>query len=226
MPQAAVQDLLRLSPADRKTLIEVLNNRPNDDEARKHRRSDRYRYFVPEGLAIELRQNEASLGTFLVSPRNLSTGGLAFLHGAFIYSGTKCIVQLKARDGKTHEACGEVVRCRSIHGRIHEVGMRFHVAIEIDKFVDTSTPTVLPRDLPYNAVDLVGLARRVQDQAFHGAPVEDIRATVRELARVVRVAEGRSKPHGPQHNLPTAEEVPAAPAARQPAPKAARQTIR
>ncbi len=186
MSPTTCQDILRLTPGERRALVEALNNRPNNEEARKNRKGDRYPYLVPEGIAVDLRRDHTPLGKFLVIPRNLSVGGLAFLHGAFVYPGCLCIAQLKARDGQLHEVPGGIVRCRTVHGRIHEVAVAFHKPIEIDNFVDTHTPPEPPEDVPYRANDLAGLARRLLDQAYHGAPLADVRATVLALTHVVR----------------------------------------
>lgn len=193
---------MRLSPAERQAIVELLNNRTNNEEGRKKRRSDRYPYLVPEGLAIELRQQQAKLGDFLISPRNISTSGIAFLHGAFVYQGSRCVIDLKARDGRIQPVTGNVVRCRSVRGRIHEIAVQFDEPIRVDEFADTQLPQELPEDALYRATDLAGLARRLLDQAYQGAPLGDVRATVLELARVVR------NPHRElTHPEPTAEAV-------------------
>ena len=186
MALGVYRDTLRLNDAQRRNLITVLNSSADDVEANDLRRCERYPYFVAEGLPVEMSKDGRTLGTFLISPRNLSVGGLSFLHGTYLYPGTDCIIRLRTRSGAHQKVVGDVVHCRCVDGRIHEVGVAFRRPINIDAFVDTALPLEAPPDVAYDAVELAILARRLQEQAFCGASREDIYLTIRELVNVVR----------------------------------------
>jgi CheY-like chemotaxis protein len=72
---------------------------------------------------------------FSVACRNISRGGLAFLHSAFLHQGTRCSVVLShpTRGDVTIE--GWVARCAHRSGMIHEIGMTFAEPIEVREFL-------------------------------------------------------------------------------------------
>jgi len=67
---------------------------------------------------------------FVAPTRNLSKGGLSFLHGGFVYPGTRCMVQLITTLGASDDVLGTVVSCRYIESMIHEVSIRFDREID------------------------------------------------------------------------------------------------
>ncbi len=75
---------------------------------------------------IHIKQpGDASTSTYLVHTRNISKSGVAFLHGGYLHGGTRITIQLITTRGSWSDVEGEVVRCRFVEGRIHEVGARF-----------------------------------------------------------------------------------------------------
>src|SRR6185503_2446608 len=50
-------------------------------------------------------------GGFVVVARNLSSGGIAFLHGAEVPSGTRCIITLFDSHAAAAAIPAEVIRC-------------------------------------------------------------------------------------------------------------------
>lgn len=71
-----------------------------------------------------------------VRPRNLSRGGIAFLHEAYVYPETPCTVVLISRMYQPIEVSGKVVGCRHVSGRLHEVAVAFDKQIEPDDFLE------------------------------------------------------------------------------------------
>ncbi len=75
---------------------------------------------------------------FLVPTRNISRGGLGFLHGSMLHQGTPCKLMLVFKDGRKLKADGTVARCRHVSGMIYEVGVKFDREIDLqDAPVDT-----------------------------------------------------------------------------------------
>jgi hypothetical protein len=205
MPHSGYQDILRLSAKEAEILVAALNDRENDEEGKKQRKSDRFPYHVPAGLQVDFRNAREHIGSFVVAPRNISIGGIAFLHGAFVYDNVECNISLRTRDGEIVVVEGRVARCRTIHGRIHEIGVAFEKPLEIDRFVDTSRPLTLPDRPEYSTVDVAGLARRLEDMAFRGAPLEEVRETV--YALVKSVGRKRRESNTADDDVPEAVEV-------------------
>lgn len=94
-------------------------------EPSSDRKHDRYQYRI-KGLVVHMRQSElAEPIPYLVPGRNISAGGLSFLHGGFVYPGTKCLVQLITTYGTWTNITGKITRCRYLKSNIHEVSMSF-----------------------------------------------------------------------------------------------------
>ena len=94
------------------------------------RQAVRYAYRM-KGVLIHMQQPGSTITVpYLVPTRNLSEGGMSFLHGGFVHPGTRCTAQLITNYGKADDVCGGVVSCRYLEGSIHEVSVRFDRAID------------------------------------------------------------------------------------------------
>lgn len=62
---------------------------------------------------------------FIVPTRNISLGGLSFLHGQRMQAGQVCTISLVTNKGDWMTIEGIVVRCRHVWGVIHEIGVEF-----------------------------------------------------------------------------------------------------
>ncbi|MGQ9650355.1 MAG: PilZ domain-containing protein [Phycisphaerae bacterium] len=100
-------------------------------ERRKHRR---YQHRVDEGLEVILDAFDEQPVTCRVRPRNLSQGGIAFLHEAYLYPETRCTVVLISATDQPIEVSGRVVGCRHICGKLHEIAMAFDRPIDAEDF--------------------------------------------------------------------------------------------
>ena len=73
---------------------------------------------------------------FDVTCRNLSAGGLAFLHRGFLHAGTECQIRLPLMTGGEMTVHGRIVQCAHVQKSIHEVGVVFDEAIDPRQFLD------------------------------------------------------------------------------------------
>ncbi|MCB9845837.1 MAG: response regulator [Phycisphaeraceae bacterium] len=98
------------------------------------------REFVRWGLAVQtvhmkFRQPGGADSIVRVASRNLSRGGMAVLHNAYLHPGSPCAVVLThLRDGPTLIE-GYVVRCQHRRGMVHEVGIKFNRPISVRDYV-------------------------------------------------------------------------------------------
>ncbi|MDX2116758.1 MAG: PilZ domain-containing protein [Planctomycetota bacterium] len=132
MPDA--KDFLRLNEQERRAALETIERRALSEPGRLSRREPRHRLLDVDRLTVDIGTG-SSVCTALVVPRDVSDGGLSFLHGVFIYSGTHILIQLKTRDGEQMLVPGKVVRCTHVVGRVHEVGVKFDRPIDVAPFV-------------------------------------------------------------------------------------------
>lgn len=180
-------DSLRLSDVQQRALLDALEMLAQEPKGAELRVSRRYRYLVPGGLTLEL---DGVTSKFLVRPRNLSTGGISFLHGNFLYPGTTCRIALQTTDHEQVMALGTVVRCRCVRGRAHEVGVQFAAPIEIENFVAEAQPEAEPEPVDGASSDwtapVMALARELETLAQRGAPKHEVYRKVAQILKLLR----------------------------------------
>jgi hypothetical protein len=150
--ESDVFSTLKLSPSDRIRVLDRLDELEREDAGRERRTQERFDYRPEAGLTVRIEQPGGSVSTHLVAGRNISTTGLSFLHGGFLHIGTRCTVRLIALNDESFMASGRVSRCRSVHGRVHEVGLKFDRPLELAKFI-TVASAAAPSTPPQPAVD-------------------------------------------------------------------------
>ena len=175
-------DSLRLSDEEQRFILDELDRVIRAPPRRKLRQDLRYRYVVREGLLVEV---EGATSRFIVRPRNLSAGGSSFLHGTFLYPGAACVVSLRATDGRSVHVAGRIVRCRCVHGRVHEIGVRFQERIDVGQFVVLGRAR-LKEPGAYEPGEVIQLALELQDLALQTAPRHTLLRKIAELVELLR----------------------------------------
>ncbi len=180
-------DYLRMSDAEHRRLAAALDAQavtPNGPD----RRIQRVPYLVPCGINVRVRQPGGSdWQYYLIRPRNLSPQGMAFFHGGYLHNKTYCEVSLRRRDGSTVACTGEVVHCRFITGRIHEVGLCFHHPIDLRLFVRTSeAPEMVVAVGPVRG-SILCADDSLEDRALLKFQLSEMGATVQEAANIERL---------------------------------------
>ena len=127
-------DLVRLPPEAREILLASLETDSSDAATRHGRRSTRHP-FRGEMMPFVVMQPGGSVGAYLVLTRNLSSGGLAMIHGGYLHPGTKCRMMLATVHGQNVVIGGRVRRCRHIKGNLHEIGVEFNAPVIPEEFV-------------------------------------------------------------------------------------------
>lgn len=100
--------------------------------ARSHKRHPYRMADIP--MCIEHPDGGKSL--FLVYCRNLSRGGMSFLHGGYIHTDSDCRIILRDRNMKPVALPGVIRHCRLISGSCHEIGVQFTEEVNIDQLLD------------------------------------------------------------------------------------------
>ena len=81
--------------------------------------------FRVGSVDLTIQHSTGSKVTLPVATRNISKGGIAILHSAFVHTGSICVVTLKLPGGKSMHIGGTVRRCAHLQGRVHEIGIAF-----------------------------------------------------------------------------------------------------
>ena len=132
-----LQRSVRMTAGASQKLLESLDHDAPSDGA-SARQTERCTFRSKSTVVCLQQPGDADLTPFITHTRNLSSGGLAFLHGNYVHGGTDCVVILQALDSQWHSVKGVVVRCRHVSGLIHEVGVRFEESIDLGMFIRPS----------------------------------------------------------------------------------------
>ena len=121
---------LQLSAAEQRRLLSRLDAsaRPAGID-RESRREKRWSYRASD-IALIVQHPGGGVGRFLVCSRNLSAGGIGFIHGGFLHPGSECSLLLRHHDGSPMALAGQVAHCRHLSGRHHEIGIQFSEKID------------------------------------------------------------------------------------------------
>jgi CheY-like chemotaxis protein len=120
---------IRLNTAERGKLLCRLDETPAGASGRDRRRYKRWEYRRSD-IAVLVQHPGGGTGRYLVCARNISAGGISFIHGGYLHPGSECRIVLPRRDGMPLPVTGIIVHCRHLEGCFHEIGIRF--AQELD----------------------------------------------------------------------------------------------
>jgi CheY-like chemotaxis protein len=120
---------VRLDNTERSKLLSRLDERPPSPSGRDRRRYKRWEYRRSD-IAVLVQHPGGGAGRYVVCARNISAGGLSFIHGGYLHPGSECRIVLPRRDGTPQPVTGTIVHCRHVEGCFHEIGIRF--AEELD----------------------------------------------------------------------------------------------
>jgi hypothetical protein len=166
---AQPKDLLRLTEVEKRAALELLDRRALAEPGRASRTAPRHKLVEQDKIIVEFGQAD-SLVTAYVVPRDVSEGGVSFLHGVFVYSGTACVTLLRTRDKETMLVPGKVVRCTHVTGRVHEVGVKFDSRIDVAPFFMTQE-NALRGGLATDAWSRLSMHQRQLTSAIEGQDV-------------------------------------------------------
>lgn len=152
-------DSVKLNDQQRLEVLRSLDRAASVSAAKSRRQHSRFEYFAT-GIPAAIIHPEGGVGRFLVCARNLSTGGISFLHGGFLHKGTQCRLVLTRRDSHGTVVMGEVTSCRHVSRTLHEVGVRFFHKIEINDFCAPDAPasSISDSERSIRVPDVEGLA--------------------------------------------------------------------
>lgn len=130
---------MRLSDEELKALMERLS--AEDEASHNRRRTERYDFRVRTCIIHFQTPGLSQPAAYVAPTRNISSGGMSFLHGGFVYPGTRCVVQIISKKGSWKHIEAKVVRCVFVSGTIHEVGVAFATEIEPSEFCSDAVKT-------------------------------------------------------------------------------------
>lgn len=156
-------DTLRINDSEREHLLETLEKLAAESHvARNIRAHDRVTFTI-KPFAVTFLHPGGVETRCLVTARNLSVGGLGFLHGGFLYDGTRCQLHVPTIYGDRRTLTGAVRSCRHISGNIHEVGVQFDEPIDPYEFLEAGDAPAGRHAESVTAPSLAGVVLAVQN---------------------------------------------------------------
>jgi len=129
-------DTLRITDAERDHLLDTLEKLAAESQITKNVRAHDRVSFSIKPFPVTFLHPGGVETRCLVTARNLSVGGLGFLHGGFLYQGTLCEMQVPTIYGDHRTLRGSVRSCRHVSGNIHDIGVQFDDAIDPYEFLE------------------------------------------------------------------------------------------
>lgn len=127
-------DSLKLAPAELRRMLDQLNRQGGGAPCKRQRRLRVP--FERSDIILECNGGVGRMARFRVQSRNISSHGIAVLHGQFMHMHRPCVVEIPAMSaGLTIRVNARVERCRFVAGRIHEVAITFAKPIDLSMFV-------------------------------------------------------------------------------------------
>ena len=122
---------IKLSPQQITKLMAELDRAAaasgNEQGCRQHERFP----CRADAVIVKIEPTGLSPKQFVVPIRNISEGGVAFLHNTMLHHGTHCAIYVLLEKGRSFKTSGRVARCRHLQGMMHEVGLKFDVEVPL-----------------------------------------------------------------------------------------------
>lgn len=144
-----------MTPRQLNHMLDRLEAETHKEPGSQHRIFSRWP-FREQHVDVLIQHPGGSDVTLKLACRNLSKGGVALLHSAFVYPGTRVLVMLPHPEKGLHAAGGRVARCEHRQGVVHEVGVRFDEELDPREFVPTSPLDALLAYERVNPAEVMG----------------------------------------------------------------------
>lgn len=93
-----------------------------------------------------------------------SRHGLHRLHGNFIHTGSKAALILTTMESTRIEVHGQIVRCRHVRDRVHDIGMKFDVPVDLTHLVSQPADADADEQTGLDLPQFTGRVLYVDDQ--------------------------------------------------------------
>jgi len=127
---------IRLDPRKLAIILEEIRASEQKTDIDDSRESDRI--WLSKRIVVKFQGKHSCAGEFEAYVRNISSTGISFIHGVYVYPETPCSITINTRTGEQQCMAAVVKRCRHVTGTLHEIGAQFESEIEIEEFAEQS----------------------------------------------------------------------------------------
>lgn len=126
---------LRLDPAVIERALDKLDKQ-RETGIDRNRHSRRFK-FRSQGCLVDVQQPDSvSSSRFLVMTRDVSAGGVSFLHRGYVHLHSRCTFHVKDRSGNTQILAGNVVRADYLTDGAHLISCSFDKPVDVAQFCE------------------------------------------------------------------------------------------
>jgi len=135
---------VRLNEAAQRALLKNMETGKQqvEDTKRAEERCPIHLLDVP----LQVTHPDGAVARFLICLRNISPGGMSFIHGGFLYPKSKVVLMAPTIWGDVEQLEGRVANCRHVEGQNHEIGVQFDKPCDRRRFLTLPGETPLDRD--------------------------------------------------------------------------------
>ncbi|MCA9250644.1 MAG: PilZ domain-containing protein [Phycisphaerales bacterium] len=108
---------------------------PGPSDERSNRKFPRFAYRMEDGIVLELLSSSSPDECSRVAPRDLSVGGIGFLHRGALPGGTPVAIELRNKSSHPTRVTGRVVQCFGLTSDTYDIGVAFDQPIDINPFM-------------------------------------------------------------------------------------------
>ncbi len=135
---------VRLNEAAQRALLKNMETSKQQVESSK-RAEERCLIHMLD-VPLEVTHPDGAIAKFLICLRNISPGGVSFIHGGFLYPQSKVVLKVPNIWGDVEPLEGRVANCRHVEGQNHEIGVKFDKPCDRRRFLTLPGETPLDRD--------------------------------------------------------------------------------
>ena len=129
-------DAPRISDAEWSECVKEMDLRAKEDSGCEDKRAEaRQPYRNVTKIIISFKNYDGRQQRFQVRAYDLSSSGLGFLHGAYIYGDTPAEIYMQDKSCSLTRISATIVSCVHVKKRIHRVGARFDQPIDLNDFL-------------------------------------------------------------------------------------------
>ncbi len=182
-----------MSMEDRRKLAELVSEKHNTSSGSRRRAATRFQFPAGCGLLGEVGTEERNVTRFVLTPRDLSRGGMSVLHGGFVHPGVVWqLMFVGATQTLVLKIDASVVRCEHVAGNVHDVGLKFKQPLPDDFFENSDEVGESVANLEYRG-RLAVIADHVVQAIRSGVALNRAAKLVEELDAALKSPPGMSK---------------------------------
>ncbi len=124
LPKSVPIRSVPLSQKDLNDLLDQLDDAEKKSTITTTRRAHPRQKCRNAVILVEVEQH-GHMSSFALPLRNISAGGVSFLHRSMLHVGTPATITIPLANGRTFQRSGHILRSRHVGGMVYEIALQF-----------------------------------------------------------------------------------------------------